>query len=501
MNFRSLFSPVKKIQPNSPSPVNTAPAANDEITHITQEMYKKNMELAEKNKTLSILQKIDEIVLSSATDAIEIAKEVTKVLVEDAEFSISAIYMIKEAKAIHVLSIYLTDSTYEMHEAMLKKIYTFKDISISQTDNLLVKALVDKEVKKTDNLSDFFKGLSLDAKSIDEINQVQREANIKTSFVYPLLVRGQVIGGMIICLNESTEELSDYHKDLLSRLHGVIGIAMDNALLYKQVQDKNEQLKVLDKLKSEFVSVASHELRTPMTAIKSYLWMTLDGRGGHLTEKQKWYLDRAYQSTDRLIKLVNDMLNVSRIESGRLTVAMGKVLLDKMASEVLSDVLSHAKELGVEVMLYTADFSPVILGDADKLKEVFFNLIGNSLKFTSRGGRIGISFRHVDNMVRTEISDTGVGIDPIDIPKLFQKFGLVEGSYTSNQSSVQGTGLGLYISKSIIELHSGTISVSSQGKGKGAIFAFTLPVFSEEAMRAYNVSHEHNGKEVGLIHT
>ncbi|HUD44190.1 MAG TPA: GAF domain-containing sensor histidine kinase [Patescibacteria group bacterium] len=501
MSFLSLFSSKKNAQPLpiTPLPVNPASIAGEEISHITQEMYKKNMELSEKNKTLSILQKIDEIVLSSATNVVEITKKVTKVLVEDAEFRISAIYTIKEARAVQVLSIYLPDSIYEIHESLLKKIYTLDDIPLSQVDNLLVKAVVDKEVKQTNNILDFFKGLPIETEDADGITKIQKEANIKTSFVYPLVVRSQVIGGMIICLNESTEELSDYQKDLLSRLHSMIGIAMDNALLYKQVQDSNEKLKELDRLKDDFVSLASHELRTPMTAIKSYIWMALDGRGGVLSEKLKYYLTRSYMSTDRLINLVNDMLNISRIESGRLTVQMDSVDLYKLAGQIVDEVKPRSDEVGVSVILdpLTSPLPPV-LADADKIEEVFINLLGNSLKFTPKGGNVHIHLAQTGDMVEAKVIDNGNGIEPADLPKLFQKFAMIAGSYTANQP-VQGTGLGLYICKALIDLHKGTISAASEGHRKGATFTFSLKVFHEEDKEKYSISG--NGAKVGLVHS
>jgi signal transduction histidine kinase len=264
---------------------------------------------------------------------------------------------------------------------------------------------------------------------------------------------------------------------LIYRLGEVIGIALDNALLYNEVQLNNEKLKELDKLKDEFVSVASHELRTPMTAIMSYIWMALDGRGGPLTEKQKYYLERAYSSVNRLIKLVNEMLNVSRIESGRVTVSLGAVDLEKITQEVIDEVLPRANELGISVEEVHGDALPLVLADSDKIKEVLFNLLGNALKFTQKEGKITVSFFINGDMVETTVKDTGSGIAPGDLPKLFQKFGLLPDSYTMNQIAPNsGTGLGLYICKAIIELHHGKIWADSEGHGKGTAVTFSLKI-------------------------
>ena len=262
----------------------------------------------------------------------------------------------------------------------------------------------------------------------------------------------------------------------------------------KDLKIANQRLKELDILKDEFVSVASHELRTPMTAIKSYLWMALDGRGGPLTEKQKYYIERGYTSVDRLIKLVNDMLNISRIESGRLKMEMQAVNLDKLIEEVIEEMLPRAKELGINLLFDSKDALPPVLADPGKIREVLINLIGNSLKFTSSGGSIVISLSLAGDMLETRIVDTGDGISAEELPRLFQKFGLLPGSYAANQA-VSGTGLGLYICRSLVELHEGKIWVKSDGKGKGTSFSFTLKLFSESDLREFMIKNNNKMKD------
>src|SRR5258708_37465412 len=172
-----------------------------------------------------------------------------------------------------------------------------------------------------------------------------------------------------------------------------------------------------------------------MTAIKLYLWMGLAGNGGKLNEKQRFYVERGYNSVDRLIRLVNDMLNISRIESGRITIDLKSADLLKMTQEVVDEVLSRANELGVTIKIQKSDSLTPVLADTDKIKEVLFNLIGNSLKFTPKGGTITISFLQKDGFVQTSVADTGAGILPEYIGKLFQKFGLLAGSYITNQTN------------------------------------------------------------------
>lgn len=343
--------------------------------------------------------------------------------------------------------------------------------------------------------------------------------SLEASVILPLYVRDNFHGALLLGDKKSGELYSEQDIDFLTIFGSEFSVAVQNALSYdeisrfnvtlkeevehatKDLKQANEKLKEVDKLKTEFVSLASHELRTPMTAIKSYLWMALKGKGGPLSDKQAYYLDRAYRSTDRLIKLVNDMLNISRIESGRISLDLESVDIQRLTRDVVEEVLPRAQELGISVEIHASSLLPRVLADGDKIKEVLINLIGNSLKFTPKGGQIQISFS-VNTMVEVRVSDNGAGISSEDLPKLFQKFGLIQGSYTVNKTATQGTGLGLYICKSIVELHGGKIGVQSGGVGKGAVFSFTLPKFSKELLDRYKI--QKNVKKVdtvGLVHT
>lgn len=244
----------------------------------------------------------------------------------------------------------------------------------------------------------------------------------------------------------------------------------------KQLEKANERLKELDELKDEFVSLASHELRTPMTVIKSYVWMLLNGKMGELNQNQKTYLERTFSSTEGLIKLVNDMLNISRIESGRLTIDPTPTDIGKLVYEVVTEMQTKAAEVGIHLSC-TLPHSPVIVkADAGRIREVLINLIGNSIKFTSKDGSIVVT---VDpeghDFALVKVKDNGRGISSFDILKLFKKFNMVGNSHLTKEKG-QGTGLGLYLSKSLIELHGGKIWAESEGQNKGSTFSFTLPI-------------------------
>lgn len=308
---------------NSPSPnKNILPEQNpqnlklsDELRHVTEEMYKKNAELAHTNRTLAILQKINTIILSAVTNLHQASAQIVDVVVEEAEFKRVNIYIVKKEEGL----IKLAESNGEeikRAEHLVKRQFPSQKIPFETTDNIFIRAFKARTLQITNNYYD----LLTPNFTPEEASIIQQTLNVKSVLVYPLIVRDEIIGLISISLVEDTAKVSEYEQDLINRLVDIIGIAIDNSLLYQSIQEANDKLKQLDKLKDEFVSLASHELRTPMTVIKSYVWMLLNGKTGVISEKQKEYLQRTYSSTERLINLVNDMLNISRIESGRLTI-------------------------------------------------------------------------------------------------------------------------------------------------------------------------------------
>jgi len=466
----------------------TTPAPSAESEHINLEMYKKSADLSARNKTLSLLQKINEIILSSITRLNEVAQFIATVLVKEAAFENVSIFIFSR-KDWSLQRIGFSEVEKPI------QINYFQNIPLSDTQNLLVQAVS----KKTRYHGVSPSGILLSNEEYEKQDVKEYLGRIKSVHVFPLVIRESLLGAFVVSLAEEDQFISEDTRDLLNRLADIVGIGIDNALLYNEVQEKNKKLIRLDQLKDEFVSVASHELRTPMTAIKSYLWMTLDGRAGAISEKQKFYLNRAYSSVDRLIRLVNDMLNVSRIDSGRITLELSGVDLQSTVKEVFDEVMPRAQELGLSLNLLPSPNLAKVLADKDKIKEVLFNLIGNSLKFTPKGGAVSVSFAQKTDFIEITVSDTGTGVLQEDLPKLFQKFSMIDGSFSSDKA-IQGTGLGLYISKSIVELHRGKIWAASQGRDKGSQFAFSLPVFHESDLHPSSKS-QNEKQTVDIIHT
>ena len=233
------------------------------------------------------------------------------------------------------------------------------------------------------------------------------------------------------------------------------------------------KIKELEETKDEFLSVASHELRTPMTIIKSYLWMISTERHGELSPKQKDYIKKAILSTERMIELINDILNVSRIEQNALNVVLNRVELVDAVNELVSDMRVKADEKGIKLYITGEQDKMYAYVDTSKLREILVNLVGNSLKYTDQG-EIRLDIRKAGDYVKISVIDTGRGIKSSELERLFHKFSRLDSSYQTVAES-EGTGLGLYIVKLFVDAMNGKIGVFSDGAGKGATFWFTLP--------------------------
>jgi len=248
-------------------------------------------------------------------------------------------------------------------------------------------------------------------------------------------------------------------------------------LLYKELEEKNKRLQELDRLKSDFISTVSHELRTPLSITKEGISLMLDGIPGAINEKQKKILATAMDSIDRLSRMIGELLDTSKIESGKMELNRELADIVTLIKQVVMSFESKAKEKGLMLKTVSATNRIDIYIDPDKITQVFTNLIANSIKFTEKGC-IEIFVQDKKNEVLCRVSDTGQGISKEDLPKVFSKFeqfGRVVGP------GEKGTGLGLSITKGIIEAHKGQIWIESE-VGKGAKFTFTLPKYTTETL-------------------
>lgn len=235
----------------------------------------------------------------------------------------------------------------------------------------------------------------------------------------------------------------------------------------------NERLKELDQSKSEFISIASHQLRTPLTAIKGYISLLLEGSYGKVPATIEDTLNKVYSVNDRLIHLVEDLLNVSRIEAGRIQYTFEETQVESLMADLVDSFKLVAKSKGLALTLQLPKtVLPKLMIDPNKLKEVASNIIDNALKYTKEGG-VDVAVENTGTAARIRVKDTGIGIKPEDQRHLFQKF---VRSKETTRMVVGGAGLGLFVGKSFIEAMGGRIWAESEGAGKGSTFIIELPL-------------------------
>jgi signal transduction histidine kinase len=245
------------------------------------------------------------------------------------------------------------------------------------------------------------------------------------------------------------------------------------AELNERLQLAYEEVDRLSKAKSEFISIVSHQLRAPLTAIKGYVSLMIDGTYGKLDEKLLKSLKNVYISCERLIRLINDLLNVSRVEAGKMEFNPQEENLEEIIESVVEELKVNAKKKNLYLEWKKPLVSlPLIYLDREKTKDVLINLIDNSIKYTRSGG-VSVELGIFGSNVRIFVKDTGEGMDKNDLEKIFDIFS--RGS-TGKKIDTEGAGLGLYIVKKFVEMHKGKVWAESSGKGKGSTFIVELPI-------------------------
>jgi len=244
--------------------------------------------------------------------------------------------------------------------------------------------------------------------------------------------------------------------------------------MMKDLKDDMEKLKVIDRMKTEFLSMVSHELRTPLTPIKGYLYLLTSEKIGTLTDQQKKALEIISRQSEHLQTLIDSILDLSRIERGQPLPLKKEPMSIKAAIEEVAEAMkiqAQAKQLNL--ILEIQENLPTIMGDSIKIKRALTNLLGNAFKFTPEGGEVKVRAFAEDSSLRVEVIDNGIGLAPENLTKIFEKFYQVDSSITR---AAGGMGMGLPIAKEIVELHGGKIWAESEGLGKGSKFIFTLPI-------------------------
>jgi signal transduction histidine kinase len=291
----------------------------------------------------------------------------------------------------------------------------------------------------------------------------------------PLFREQQIMGGLTVWRKQAGNFESEI-VNLLQTFATQSALAIQNARLFREIEDKSREIEMANRHKSEFLANMSHELRTPLTAIIGFSEVLSEKLFGALNDKQNEYMDDIVSSGRHLLSLINDILDLSKVEAGRMELDLTKFDLPTAIDNALILIRERATRHGVMLQHTVDERLGEVIGDERKFKQILLNLLSNAVKFTAEGGRIDVDAALTNRAVEISVSDTGSGIAPENQETIFEEFRQVGTDYSKKR---EGTGLGLTLTRKFVELHGGKIRVES-AVGKGSTFTFTLPLNQEK---------------------
>ena len=294
--------------------------------------------------------------------------------------------------------------------------------------------------------------------------------------VAPLQAKHEQLG-LVCLLYRQDQAVPASATPTLQALCDQVALVIRNIQFNEELSRKNEELTHLDQLKSDFMATMSHELRTPLTSIIGYSDMLLSGMTGELNEKQAAFVDSILKGGEALLNLINDVLDLTKIEAGRLELNREPVDLRAALLGVLPVIKPRAQDKRIRISTFLPTDLPLVWADPAKLNQILLNLLTNGIKYTHENGSVSVEARTMNDLVEIWVNDSGIGIAKEDQDKVFQRFTQIDSSATRSQG---GTGLGLAIVKELVELHGGSIRVQSK-LGKGSSFIFTVPITTKPA--------------------
>lgn len=314
----------------------------------------------------------------------------------------------------------------------------------------------------------------LDAAYLDSIarddhhRRIIRQLGLRSWIIVPILDRGRTVASLTLVQAESGRSFDERDLRSIEDLAQRAGMAVQNAKLFEAAQSANVA-------KDEFLATLSHELRTPMTSILG--WSRLMKMGERSEEILTDAIDAIERSASAQAQLIEDLLDVSRITSGKLLLNIERTNVGKIAAAVASGILPTAEAKKIEMTLHVGDSIPEVAADSSRMQQVLWNLVSNAVKFTPQGGRVSVEVGSSEGNLLICVKDTGEGIDAAVLPHIFERFRQADSSPTRRYG---GLGLGLAIAREIIELHGGAIRAESEGRGKGASFQVVIPVVAPD---------------------
>jgi len=455
----------------------SSPHRLTEFERIAQHMYTQNLTLVQTNRTLSVLRAIDLLTLESSRDLRQLSTDIAKAITKSTPYGLVGILTLNQ----HSDTV-LHFQGYSLNELPSQKI---PENGASELLGKLFMTVDDQWLRDFKgsltidlNKSDFAKNADLfGAHTEKTLGDITEMFNLHSLYLTRLRARNNLSGIMLIGLQDTLPKIEDI--ELIERISEPAGIAIDNRLLLeenqriiKQLQQSNDKLKEVDQTKDEFISMASHQLRTPLTSVKGYVSMVLEGEAGEINQGQRQMLQQAFDSSQRMVYLIADFLNVSRIQTGKFTMVNTITNLSEVVKSELLQLEAGAKSRKVTFTYNESPHIPTVLIDETKIRQVIMNFLDNSLYYSSEGDVVNVELRADEQAIDFVVHDHGMGVPKADQPHLFTKF---YRAANARKSRPDGTGLGLFMARKVVVAQGGAILFKST-EGKGSSFGFRFPL-------------------------
>lgn len=437
---------------------------------VAKTLYRKNLELSFINNIMLTLHDIDNLVFSGADEDTLIPAAIKSIVDNSCDFV--AFYSVSSDIKDSILKVSLDSKNVAR---VVKGVFPalMGEIEIIDFDHSTVSQIV------------------IESSNVSSVHDYWVIPMFKTSLLNSYVARGGVIvinlvrtkdnlyGIFVVGISSPPDFTINRIKSFIVWVSDALGIAIDNIRLRTGIQQKtklleraNAKLVALDETKDDFISMASHQLRTPLTSIKGYISMIIEGDAGKITDDQKKMLDQAYASSQRMVYLISDLLNLSRIRTGKFTIEAKPINLSNLIHQEIEQLQILSSNHGLKLTHSLDSSVPYLDLDETKTRQVIMNFIDNSIYYTPSGGSIHVELKQTPRTVSFTVTDTGIGVPKSEQHQLFTKFFR---AHNARRARPDGTGLGLFMAKKVIIAQNGSLIFRSK-EGKGSTFGFIFPV-------------------------
>ena len=437
-----------------------------DLATISHEMYRRNAELAETNQILSLLRAIDNLALESHTELNVLCQNIAKAIVGHSSYPFMAILVSPPHKGYLELSGWASalDKSPELPNYQIDILGLHQWLTNAQrSTHIDLRHVSDRQIAHLLHINS------------NEVSALRQALPLQSLVLTKLLARQRLVGLMVIGFTPTAGNLTERSQALIDRLSEAVGVALDNELLadenqrvLQQLQKTNKKLRALDETKDDFISMASHQLRTPLTSVKGYVSLVMDGDAGNITKTQRKLLSQAFGASQRMVDLVADLLNVSRLKTGKFVLELKATNLAETVSEEMGRLQEIAASRNLMLTYNKPKNFPTLTLDELKIRQVIMNFIDNAIWYTPSGGHITVNLTDKPEAIELTVVDDGIGVPEAEKPHLFTKFYRAP---NAQKARPDGTGIGLYLAKEVISAQGGSLIFKSE-EGKGSTFGF-----------------------------